>query len=246
MKSLGVILAIIKTILMLGILVIIHEGGHFIVAKLCKIKVNEFSVGFGKGLFSKTIKGTKYSVRLIPLGGYVSMEGEETPSNEEGSFSKAGFWKKFAVVTAGPIINIIFGLLIYFVLVSMKYDIQVALDATGKFIGALYESVKTIISGGANMDDLAGPVGIATIVSQTSGVADFMYLLSVISLSLGITNLLPIPPLDGGKLLIYVIEAIKRKPLKEETSLKIQMLGFMFIICLSAFVMWNDVTRIIK
>lgn len=96
------------------------------------------------------------------------------------------------------------------------------------------------------MDDLAGPVGIATIVSQTSGISDFMYLLSVISLSLGITNLLPIPPLDGGKLLIYVIEAIKRKPLKEETSLKIQMLGFMFIIGISAFVMWNDVTRIIN
>ena len=73
----------------------------------------------------------------------------------------------------------------------------------------------------------------------------FIYLLSVISLSLGLTNLLPIPPLDGGKLLIYVIEGIKRKPLKEETSLRIQMLGFMFIIGLSIFVMYNDITRIV-
>lgn len=246
MKNLGIILAIIKTILMLGILVIIHEGGHFIVAKLCKIKVNEFSIGFGKGLFSKTFRGTKYSIRLIPLGGYVSMEGEEEPSEAEGSFSKASFWKKLSVVIAGPIVNIVFGLLIYFILVSVRYDIQIAFEATGKFITALYDSVKTMISGGATMDDLAGPVGIATIVSQTSGISDFMYLLSVISLSLGITNLLPIPPLDGGKLLIYIIEAIKRKPLKEETSLKIQMLGFMFIIGISAFVMWNDVTRIIN
>ncbi len=245
MNNLEILLAIIKTILMLAVLVIIHEGGHFIIAKLCKIKVNEFSVGFGKSLLSKQIRGTKYSVRLLPLGGYVSMEGEETPSEVEGSFSKASFWKKLAIVIAGPIINIFFGLLIYFILVSVKYDIQVAFEATGRFIGALFESIKVMISGGMAMDDLAGPVGIASIVSQTSGLADFIYLLSVISLSLGITNLLPIPPLDGGKLLIYIIEAIKRKPLKEETSLRLQMLGFIFIMGLSIFVMWNDVTRII-
>lgn len=64
---LGVLITIIKTLIMLGILVIIHEGGHFFVAKLCKIQVNEFSVGFGKNIWSKTIKGTKYSVRMIPL-----------------------------------------------------------------------------------------------------------------------------------------------------------------------------------
>lgn len=64
---LDILVAIIKTLVMLGILVIIHEGGHFLVAKLCKIKVNEFSVGFGKTLWSKMIKETKYSIRMIPL-----------------------------------------------------------------------------------------------------------------------------------------------------------------------------------
>lgn len=173
------------------------------------------------------------------------MEGEDEQSDAEGSFSKASFWKKLAVVLAGPIVNIIFGLLIYFILVAVKYGMQVAAVNTVNFLGALFDSIKTIVTGGASMDDLAGPVGIANIVSKTSGIADFIYLLSVISLSLGVTNLLPIPPLDGGKLLIYIIEAIKRKPLKEETSLKIQMLGFLFIIGLSVFVMWNDVTRLI-
>ena len=230
---------------MLGVLVIIHEGGHFLVAKLFKIKVNEFSVGFGKCIWSKTMKGTMYSLRLIPLGGYVSMEGEESPSEEEGSFSKASFWKKMGVVLAGPIVNIVFGLVVYFILISIIYNVEIAGNATMRFIGTFLDSIKTLISGGASMDDLAGPVGIASIVSQTSGLADFIYLLSVISLSLGITNILPIPPLDGGKLLIYIIEAIKRKPLKEETSLRLQMLGFIFIMGLSIFVMWNDVTRII-
>lgn len=173
------------------------------------------------------------------------MEGEEEPSEEEGSFSKASFWKKLAIVLAGPIVNILFGLLIYFALVSVKYGVQVAVASTVGFLGALFDSIKILITGGASMDDLAGPVGIANIVSQTSGIVDFIYLLSVISLSLGITNLIPIPPLDGGKLLIYIIEAIKRKPLKEETSLRLQMLGFMFIIGLSVFVMYNDITKIV-
>lgn len=240
----SVIIAIAKTLVLLGILVIIHEGGHFAVAKLCKIKVNEFSVGFGKKIWSKQGKETKYSLRLIPLGGYVSMEGEDEYSEEEGSFSKAGILKKIAVVCAGPIVNIVFGLLIYFILVLINYGFNVALSSTVNFIGALGQSVKMLFTGGATIDDLSGPVGIASIVSQTSNVTDFIYLLSVISLSLGITNLLPIPPLDGGKLLLYLIEWVKRKPLKEETSLKIQMLGFVFIIGLSIFVMYNDIVKI--
>ncbi len=240
----NIIITIIKTLVLLGVLVIIHEGGHFIVAKLCKIKVNEFSIGFGKILFSKQTKETKYSVRLIPLGGFVSMEGEEEPSDEKGSFSNASFLQKMLIVLAGPLVNIIFGILLYFILISVIYNVQTALNSTVNFLGALVESVKILFTGGTTINDLTGPVGIANIVAQTSGFADFIYLFSVISLSLGITNLLPIPPLDGGKLLIYILEAIRRKPIKEETSYKIQMLGFMFILGLSLFVMYNDVVKI--
>lgn len=172
------------------------------------------------------------------------MEGEDAYSEKEGSFSKASFWRKLAIVLAGPIVNIVFGLLIYFILVAINYGIQAACENTIGFAGALFDSIKMLITGRASMDDLAGPVGIANIVSKTSGLTDFIYLLSVISLSLGVTNLIPIPPLDGGKLLIYIIEWIKRKPLKEETSLKIQMLGFAFIIGLSILVMYNDIVKI--
>lgn len=80
------LIGILKTIIMLGVLVIIHEGGHFIVAKLCKIKVNEFSIGFGKKLWSKKKGDTTYSIRMLPLGGYVSMEGEDEYSEEERLF----------------------------------------------------------------------------------------------------------------------------------------------------------------
>ena len=90
----------IKIIFLLGFLVFIHEGGHFLVAKLCKVKVNEFAIGFGPTIWKKQGKVTKYAIRLIPLGGFVSMEGEEERSENEGSFSKASIPKRIAIVVA--------------------------------------------------------------------------------------------------------------------------------------------------
>ena len=91
-----------------------------------------------------------------------------------------------------------------------------------------------------------GPVGISGVVSKTNGLVEFVYMLSLISLSLGVTNLLPFPPLDGGKIVILLIEAIRRRPIKEETELKIQMAGFVLLILLSIYVTYNDVLRIFK
>ena len=100
------ILSAIKIIFLLGFLIFIHELGHFTVAKLCKVKVNEFAIGFGPAIWKKQGKQTKYALRLIPLGGFVSMEGEEERSEESGSFSKASIPKRIAIVAAGAIVNI--------------------------------------------------------------------------------------------------------------------------------------------
>ncbi len=110
----------IKIIFLLGFLVLIHEGGHFIVAKLCKVRVNEFAIGFGPTIWKKQGKETKYALRLIPLGGFVSMEGEEERSEKEGSFSKASIPKRIAIVAAGGLVNILFGLIVYFTIVSIN------------------------------------------------------------------------------------------------------------------------------
>lgn len=91
----------LKVIFLLGFLILIHEGGHFIVAKLCKVKVNEFAIGFGPTIWKSKNTETKYALRLIPLGGFVSMEGEEERSDEEGSFSKTSIPKRIAIVIAG-------------------------------------------------------------------------------------------------------------------------------------------------
>ena len=114
----GFIISTIKIIFLLGFLILIHESGHFLVAKLCKVKVNEFAIGFGPTIWSKQGRETKYALRLVPLGGFVSMEGEEEASDAEGSFSKASIPKRMLIVIAGATVNIIFGLIVYFILMT--------------------------------------------------------------------------------------------------------------------------------
>lgn len=242
----SVIITIIKIVIILGFLVLIHETGHFLVARLCKIKVNEFAIGFGPLIWSKETEKTKYSLRLIPLGGYVNMLGEEERSEEEGSFSEASIPKRIAIVAAGGLVNIIFAILLYIVLVAIVTgDFVTAVSSTGNFIMAMWESIKLIFTGGVTVNDLMGPIGISEVVAQTSSVIDFLYIMALVSMSLGVTNLLPFPPLDGGKILIYIIEAIRRKPLKENFELKLQMIGFLALITLSVYVAFNDVGRIV-
>ena len=109
-ELIGFLISAIKIIILLGVLITIHELGHFIVAKLCKVKVNEFAIGFGPAIWKKQGKETKYTLRLIPLGGYNSMEGEEEASEDERSFSKASIPKRIAIVIAGATVNIVFAI----------------------------------------------------------------------------------------------------------------------------------------
>ncbi len=412
----------LKVIILLGFLIFIHEGGHFLVAKLCKVKVNEFAIGFGPTIWKKTKGETKYALRLIPLGGFVSMEGEEERSEKQGSFSKASIPKRIAIVLAGGSVNIIFGLLVYFILVSSsgnfvsqvvedvekdygaeisgimpndeiikingkrirnRKDITEEMDKsngkdvsvtvkrngeimeftvtpttienrdTGIYLGtsgdeittkivavypgspaekegiqvndvilkvdgkdvesdpykvvsfidesknekciftikrddeimdieiipnivntyllgiqfkqadnnfvnnvyygfwdtidfsvSIIDNLKMLFTGNVNTNQLMGPIGISGIVAETSGFSDFIYIVALISLSLGVTNLLPFPPLDGGKVVIYIIEAIRRKPINENVEASIQMAGFAILIGLSIYVTYNDILRI--
>ena len=236
----------IKIIFLLGFLIFIHEGGHFLIAKLCKVKVNEFAIGFGPIIWKKEGKETKYALRLIPLGGFVSMEGEDEESENERSFSKASIPKRIAIVAAGAIVNILFGLVAYFILVAVVYkDVIIAFQATEGMVSSIFESLKMLFTGNIGIKDLSGPIGISNAVSNTTTLSNYIYIISVISVSLGVTNLLPIPALDGGKILLLIIEAIRRKPLKKETEIQIQLIGFSVLIALSLIVTYNDIVRIV-
>ena len=250
------ILAAIKIIFLLGFLILIHELGHFLVAKACKIKVNEFAIGFGPTIWKRQGKTTLYALRLIPLGGFVNLEGEEEQSDAEGSFSKASVPKKIAIASAGGLTNIIFGLIVFFILSMIFFlgerpgedlfkAISYGFANTANYIQLVFEGLGKLFTGNISINQFTGPIGISEMVANTSGIFDFTNLLAVISLSLGITNLLPIPPLDGGKILTYIIEAIRRKPMKKEIEVWIQSVGFAAMIMLSIYVAYNDVVRII-
>lgn len=239
------ILNAIKIIVLLGTLVFIHELGHFSVAKFFRIKVNEFAVGFGPVIWKKQGKQTKYALRLIPLGGFVSMEGEEERSSKEGSFSETGIIKRICIVAAGGLINILTALIIYFTLVWYYSDILTAFISVKDFFLSIFVSLKMLFTGGVTINQMMGPVGISSVVAKTNGFLDFLYIFSLISLSLGVTNLLPFPPLDGGKIVLLIIEGIRKKPLSQKVELYLQMVGFGILVLLSIFITYNDVFRII-
>ena len=344
----GFIIGTLKIIFLLGFLVFIHEGAHFLVAKKCNVAVREFSIGFGPKIFSKASKGTNYSIRAIPLGGFVDMYEDDLENqnvqlnNNEISFLDSSKSKRFAITIAGIVVNIIFGFLVYFILqcsvanvsttidridtsygnelsmlqagdtikeingkkirLKSQIDAQIASSNTGNakvkverngqildlsipvqkivneenntttyklgiymkkadrtfknqvyyafwkttyFAEMLGESVLSLFKGNVKADEMVGPIGISEMIVKTDGLYEFCYLLAVISISLGVTNLLPIPGLDGGRLLFIIIEAIRRKPFERETEVKIQLLGFSFLILLSMYIAFNDVGRIL-
>lgn len=239
-----IIINAIKIVFLLGFLVLIHESGHFFVAKLCKVRVNEFAIGFGPTIFSKQGEITKYALRLIPLGGFVSMEGEEERSTKEGSFSEVSIIKRIAIVMAGGLVNIIFAIIVFWILSASYVGPQNAFYNVGIYIKSMFESIIQLFTGKVTIDQMMGPVGISSVVAKTSGFADFIYILSVISLSLGVTNLLPFPPLDGGKVVLLIIEGIRKKPLSQKFEVALQSVGLLLLLTLSVFVTFNDILRL--
>lgn len=326
----------LKIIFLLGFLIFIHEGGHFLAAKLFKVKVEEFSIGFGPKIFKKKGKETKYSIGCIPFGGYVKMIGELEKSEEEGAFNKAKVSHRIIIVSAGAIVNIIFGVLVFFLLslfsgynlsttvseilpearenlsniqigdkilkingekIRLKSDINKALEnsdgsdlevvverdnekinlkvkptqysgvyvlgiqvalskgsinerlyyafwETTDFIESIGESLVLLVTGNVKIEQMTGPIGISEMVVKSSGIYNFVYLLCLVSLSLGVTNLLPIPALDGGRIVLLIIEGIRGKALKEEIELEIQSFGFLLLILFSLYISYKDILRI--
>ena len=110
---------IVLTILMFGLLILLHELGHFTMARLFKVPVIEFSIGMGPRLFVKRSEetGTEYSIRALPFGGYVSMEGEGASSDDPDSYSKKPVWQRMLILVAGPIMNIVIAILLMFAIV---------------------------------------------------------------------------------------------------------------------------------
>lgn len=139
----------------------------------------------------------------------------------------------------------------YYIGVNMKLAPETFLNRcfygmmeTKDFVFSMVDNVKQLFTGKVGVDQMVGPIGIGEVVSKTNGIKEFIYLMALISISLGVTNLLPIPALDGGKILILLIEAVRGKPMKQENEINIQLLGFSILIALTIYVSYNDIVRL--
>lgn len=332
-------------IIFFGILVFVHELGHFAVAKLSGIKVEKFSIGFGKALLFRMYRGTKYMISLIPLGGYVKLQGDEIGKEEylPGDFYYAGWKKRTLLVLAGPVMNIFlayFLFSVYFYHTGMVrvdenavvgeviegYPAEKAgfkpgdkvLEITGKNIGnwqdmsvvisgypeqeisitiereetirkisvtplksetgqgkigikpqyihtpvsffksidyglnagnmmivGIFKGLWEIVAGGGKVQFM-GPIGIMHMSYETlkTGFGEFIFLIGAMSVSVGIINLFPIPVLDGGHILLNLIEAVRRKRASEKTLKIVNAIGLFILLFIFISASAGDVSRI--
>ncbi len=347
---------IIIGILMFGFLIFIHELGHFLVAKKCGVGIYEFAIGMGPKIFSHTGKdGVVYALRLFPIGGFVSMHGEDDDAenaSDETSLASKSIGKRFAVISAGAVMNILLGLIVSFIVVVFAGNLYSTTverfnfgDKNGNLLplteyqgleigdeiikvgkrninirhDLIYEAMriadkpvdlvvkrdgekviikdfvfpisvqKGITFGNANFfmpkklektipevmkqtfcqaisvmrmiwtslidtiggkygtEALAGPVGVVGEMKETAevgGASALVFLFMVLTLNLGIINLLPLPALDGGRLFFLIIELIRGKPLNPRFEGALNFAGLMLLMLFMVFITVSDVARI--
>ncbi|AFA49304.1 M50 family metallopeptidase [Acetobacterium woodii] len=257
---------ILITLLILCVLVVVHEFGHFIVAKKTGIFVEEFAIGMGPKLFGHQGKETLFSIRAFPVGGFCKMRGEEPEFDDDGnliprdpsvpidprSFEAKSRGKKLLVLVAGSAMNIIFAMLCLVVIALFSghpniFDaIRVALLNTWRFSGLIFQSFGMLFTGQVGLDQLAGPIGMVSMVNTflESGVVMLFAFTAMLSVNLAIINLFPLPALDGGRIFIILIEIVSRRKLKPELEMKINYFGFMALIALAILIAFNDVMRL--
>ncbi|MBE6545970.1 MAG: site-2 protease family protein [Ruminococcaceae bacterium] len=334
-------LNILLIILVFGVLIFIHEFGHFITARLCGVSVKEFAVGMGPTVFSWHSKkyGTKYGLRLLPIGGFVSMVGEDEESEDENAFCNKSIWKRMLIVSAGPSMNLLLGFVLMTVLVFSQgtlasttiaqfepdsisqqqlqvgdeilkvdgtrvhtgnelvyeimnqgyepIDLQIrrngevltledvsfpTMEDSGASFGdydfllyaeetnlpnllkhAFFRSVSTVkmvldsliglLSGRFGMEAVSGPVGVTKVVGDAArvGFMNFLYIVTVLTINLGVFNLIPFPALDGGRFLFLIIEGIRRKPINRNVEAYINFVGIVILFAFMIFVTIKDI-----
>jgi len=335
---------ILLALVVFGVLIFVHELGHFLAARWAGVRVNEFALGMGPAVFSITRGETKYSLRLLPLGGYCAMEGEDEDTYDAGSFNNAALPKRIVIMVAGAAMNLLLGLIILGVLTTqldrlgsttvagfkdssvsssqlmandkilrlnnrrvwsdndMIYEfmrdrdgvMDILVERQGEKVllpnvafqmrdlgegmqgiyidftvygvektvpGVLFNSVNwtvslvkqvwgsliDLITGRYGLNQLSGPVGVTTAIGEVSsqGLRPLLMLVAFITVNLGVFNLLPLPALDGGRLIFLFLEAIRRKPMNPKYEGVIHAVGFMLIMGLVIFATVNDVARLV-
>lgn len=341
-------MGIIFAILIFSFIVFFHELGHFLLAKKNGIDVEEFAIGMGPNLIAKEYKGTKYCIKLLPIGGLCMMGEDEEATDSPSNFNNKSVWARISVIAAGPVFNFILAFIFSVIIIGMagydkpvlssveegypayeagiregdtivkmngkkinifreitmynqynqgeeteivylhdgekktvtvnpKYDEELGYYRFGIGGGAytkanpvtalqygVYEvkfwicttidSLKMLITRQIGADQLSGPVGIVNVVDDTYQqsksygayvvAVQFLNIAILLSANLGVMNLLPIPALDGGRLVFLIIEAIRRKRIPPEKEAYVHLAGMALLMALMVFVMFNDIKRV--
>lgn len=249
-------MTILVFIIILAVLILSHEFGHFIVAKKSGMTVDEFGIGFPPRVYGFKKNGTIYSINLIPLGGFVKIKGEEGGvEGDPDSFAAKPAVIKLLVLVAGIVFNFILGYLLFVMLAFYDVVWYAALWRGFEYLGlatvltvqAFYDVLKMSISGGDVSEFIAGPLGIVSIVGDTlsSGLPFLIQLTAFLSVNLAIVNILPIPALDGGRVLFILIEVLTRRKINPKVSSLVHAVGFAVLLLLLAVVTFYDISRML-
>ena len=245
-------LNILIAILALGVLIGIHELSHMFTAKAFGVKVLKFSFGFGTRLLHRQIGETSYELRLLPLGGYVQFKGENPEIKEDGGFFSLVWYKRVLVALAGPTANLILGFLIIWVLFLLKdYPIIEAIRRTFSISSMVVVGTIKYMGGffvaKSHVSDMSGPIAITRVMASSlkENLFQFFFILSVISLSLGLFNFIPLPALDGGHALLYTIEGLRKKPFTTRVYEIGGYIGFFLLAMLMVLVVYLDISKLL-
>ncbi len=241
-------------VIVFSIIVLVHEFGHFIAARKSGVNVYEFSIGFPFSPRLCTLfrhKETVFTLRLLPLGGFVSFS--KNGNEEAKELFGASYFRRALIMSAGSLLNIAFAFIVFIPIFIIGKDLH--------FIDAMLLSARTgwgilswtiivllnILSGHGGMDGLSGPVGIAAIAGRAAseGILSLFYFTGVLSMSLGIMNLLPLPALDGGHLIMLLIEFTKKKPLSRKAYQVAMLTGLSLFLILTFVVTYKDIVKLI-
>lgn len=237
---------LVAFILLVFPLVVIHEYGHLLVGKWLGAKPVKFAVGFGNPIFEKELGGVKYSVRPIPLGGFVEFGTTQFPGLEPDKESISS-WKWIFISLAGPVANFLFAYLVIFVLLLFGSDNGLVSSLTKSYemilsVFSAYINLFSNIFSGDFLNSVSGPVGIAKASGEalSEGIGGYIKMSVNLSFALGFMNLLPLPVLDGGRALISAYETIFRTKMNELVFKYTSILATSALLVLIIFTIFKD------